>query len=76
MSTDEPLRRLKPFEGLCLTAMDVLAEQTYHRRNLQRHNLYLHGHGIVQGLQVELQQKKKKYNAIIQAGFGLSLIHI
>ena len=72
MSTDEPLRRLKPFEGLCLTAMDVLAEQTYHRRNLQRHNLYLHGHGIVQGLQVELQQKKKKYNAIIQAGFGIT----
>ena len=74
MSIDEPLRRLKPFEGLCLTAMDVMAEQTYHRRNLQRHNLYLHGHGIVQGLQVELQQKKKKYDAIIQAGFGITRI--
>jgi hypothetical protein len=72
MSIDEPLRRLKPFEGLCLTSMDVMAEQTYHRRNLQRHSLYLHGHGIVQGLQVELQQKKKKYNAIIQAGFGIT----
>jgi hypothetical protein len=72
MSIDEPLRRLKPFEGLCLTAMDMMAEQTYHRRNLQRHSLYLHGHGIVQGLQVELQQKKKKYNAIIQSGFGIT----
>jgi hypothetical protein len=72
MSIDDHLRRLKPFEGLCLTALDVLDDQTYHRKNLQRHSLYLHGHGIVQGLQVELQQKKKKYNAIIQPGFGIT----
>jgi len=72
MSIDDPLRRLKPFEGLCLTAGDMLSEQMYHRRSLHRTNLYLHGHGIVQGLQVEIQQKKKKYNAIIQAGFGIT----
>jgi len=72
MKIDDHLQRLKPFEGLCLTSMDMLEEQTYHRRNLQRHNLYLHGHGIVQGLQVEIQQKKKKYSAIIQAGFGIT----
>ena len=73
MSKQDPiLRRLRPFEGLCLTSKDLLDEQTYHRRSLHRHNLYMHGHGIVQGLQVELQQKRKKYAAIIQAGFGVT----
>jgi hypothetical protein len=72
MKNEQLFRRLKPFEGLCLTAMDLLDEQTYHRKNLHRHNLYLHGHGIVQGLQVELQRKRKNYDAIIQAGFGIT----
>jgi hypothetical protein len=72
MAKDEYLRRINPFEGLCLTAADLLAEQTYHRKALARHQLYLHGHGIVQGLQVELQQQKKRYVAVIQAGFGIT----
>ncbi len=72
MKDDMLLRRLHPFEGLALTARDLLDEQTYQRKNLHRHNLYLHGYGIVQGLQVELQQKKKHYVAIIQAGYGIT----
>jgi len=72
MKNDPILRRLRPFEGLCITAGDLLDEQVYHRRNLQRHHLFLHGHGIVQGLQVELQPRKDKYAAIIQAGFGIT----
>jgi hypothetical protein len=72
MSADPHLRRLRPFEGLALTAQDFLDEQTYHRRNLHRHALYLHGHGIVQGLQVELQNRGEKYVAIIQAGYGIT----
>lgn len=71
-SKDDKLRRLRPFEGLCLTARDLEDEQDYHRKNLQRHNLFLHGHGIVQGLQVELQQRGQRYIAIIQAGFGIT----
>lgn len=71
---DEQLRRLLPFEGLCITASDLLDEQTYQRKNLHRHNLYLHGHGIVQGLQVELEQKGQGYVAVIQAGFGVTRI--
>ncbi len=66
------LSRLNAFEGLCLTAGDLRDEQGYHRRNLQRHNIYLHGHGIVQGLQVELRQQKKRYLAIVQSGFGIT----
>ncbi len=66
------LSRLSPFEGLCLTAKDLGDEQSYHRRNLQRHVLYMHGHGIVQGLQVEIEQRKDKYVAVIQAGYGVT----
>ena len=66
------LSRLAPFEGLCLTAQDLQDEQTYHRRNLMRHTLYLHGHGIVQGLQVQLEQRQKRYVAVLQAGYGIT----
>ncbi len=72
MKLDENLLRLAPFEGLTLTAADLQAEQLYHRSGLHRHNLYLHGHGIVQGLQVELEQRKSNYVALIQAGFGIT----
>jgi hypothetical protein len=66
------LSRLRPFEGLALTAKDLEDEQIYHRRNLMRHAFYMHGHGIVQGLKVELEQRKDKYVAIIQAGYGIT----
>ncbi len=68
------LSRLRAFEGLCLTARDLQDEQSYHRRNLQRHVLYMHGHGIVQGLQVEIEQRKDKYVAVIQGGYGVTRI--
>ena len=66
------LRRLAPFEGLCLTSDDLRDEQAYHRNTLHRHTLYLHGYGIVQGLQVELSAKKGKYLATIQPGYGIT----
>ncbi len=66
------LSRLRPFEGLALTARDLLDEQTYHRNNLHRHVVHMHGHGIVQGLQVEIEQRKDKYVAVIQAGYGVT----
>lgn len=72
MSFELTLKRMNPFEGLCLTASDLLDEQVYHRRNLMRHSLFLHGFGVVQGLQVELEQKKKQYVAIIKAGYGIT----
>lgn len=69
---EHQLRRLNPFEGLCLTASDLLDEQLYHRRTLHRHSLFLHGYGIVQGLQVDLEQDKKRYIAIIKSGYGIT----
>jgi hypothetical protein len=70
--SEQNLTRLRPFEGLCLTSDDLLDEQEYHRSNHHRHNLYMHGHGIVQGLQVEIGQKRKKYSGVIEAGFGVT----
>ena len=72
MQTDQKLRRLNPFEGLCLTSQDLLDEQGYHRASLHRHTLYLHGSGIVQGLQVELAAKSGKYRAVVQQGYGIT----
>jgi hypothetical protein len=72
MSDFFQLTRLRPFEGLALTAQDLLDEQAYHRRNLARHAFYLHGHGIVQGLQVEVEQRRDRHLAIIQAGYGIT----
>jgi len=49
------LRRLKRnrfFSGRLLTAEDLELEQEYFREKLKRHNRYLHGFGIVFGLEV------------------------
>lgn len=72
MGFDHTLKRLNPFEGLCLTAGDLMDEQIYHRRNLQRHALFMHGYGIVMGMQVELEQDKKRYVAIVKSGYGIT----
>jgi hypothetical protein len=72
MNDPDDLVRLRPFEGLCLTAADLVAEQTFHRRSLERHARFLSGHGVVQGLSVELEQKLDHYEARIRAGFGLT----
>jgi len=72
MSFPHTLVRLNPYEGLCLTADDLATEQLYHRRTLHRHSLFLHGYGIVQGLQVELEQRKRRYTAVIKSGYGIT----
>jgi len=72
MSFEHTLKRLNPFEGLCLTASDLAEEQLYHRQTVHRHSLFLHGFGVVQGLQVELEQKRKRYTAVIKSGYGIT----
>ncbi len=66
------LLRVDPFEGLCLTAQDLEEEQVYHRSSLMRHTHYMSGYGVVQGLKVELEVRRKKYFAVIQAGYGIT----
>jgi hypothetical protein len=48
------LRRVNYFEGRLLSAADFVAEQDYHRDRARRHNLHLHGSGVVRGLTVSL----------------------
>ena len=67
------LQRLRLFEGLCLTAQDLEADQRYHRENRFRHNLNLHGYGIVQGLVVDIQNRNETYYAVIDAGYGITM---
>lgn len=46
------LNRNRYFAGKILTAEDLQLEQEYFREKLKRHNRYLHGFGVVFGLEV------------------------
>lgn len=46
------LERVKYFSRQLLTADDMTADQDYFRNKMRRHNRYLHGWGVVCGMQV------------------------
>src|SRR6266404_2111520 len=46
------LERVKFFPRMLLAVDDMVTESEYHREKLKRHNRYLHGTGIVCGLEV------------------------
>jgi hypothetical protein len=46
------LERVRYFQRQLLTAQDMIADQDYFREKLRRHNRFLHGCGIVCGLEV------------------------
>jgi hypothetical protein len=46
------LKRNRFFSGKLLTAEDLELEQEYFREKLKRHNRYLHGFGVVFGLEI------------------------
>jgi hypothetical protein len=50
-----PLTRLRYFHGRLLSPDDLALEQRYVRDKQRRHNLLLHGVGIVQGLEVTVE---------------------
>jgi hypothetical protein len=47
-----PSKRIKPADGMAVTAEVWEEAHDYHRQNLQFHNLFHHGSGIVTGLEV------------------------
>lgn len=51
---DETLKRPRFFTGQLLDAATLQREQDYHRDKSRRHNLHLHGFGIVSGLEVRV----------------------
>ena len=50
------LERPHFFNGKLLTADDLQLEQDYHRNKARLHNRFLHGWGVVQGLNVSLDR--------------------
>jgi hypothetical protein len=56
MNADCALERLNYFEGQLLGAADFEAEQGYFLAKMRRHNRYLHGWGVVAGLEVSFEK--------------------
>ncbi len=50
-----PVKRLHYFSGQTLSAADFALEQQYFREKLKRHNRYLHGSGLVAGMEVSVE---------------------
>ncbi len=61
------LKRNHFFTGRLLTAEDLSAEQEYLREKSKRHNRYLHGFGVVFGLEVS----KRSAEVVISEGLAL-----
>lgn len=61
------LKRNRFFTGKLLTADDLELEQEYFRERLKRHNRYLHGFGVVFGLEVS----KRGSAAVISPGLAI-----
>ncbi len=61
------LKRNRFFSGKLLTAEDLELEQEYFRERLKRHNRYLHGFGVVFGLEVS----KSGGDVVISPGLAI-----
>jgi len=68
---DTPLRRPDFFAGMLLDAATLRAEQQYHREKLRRHNLVVHGFGIVEGLGVSVDASSDARRIIVSAGHAI-----
>jgi hypothetical protein len=67
------LERMRYFDGQILTAADLIAEQDYFRAKLRRHNLGLHGHGIVSGLDLSVSQGSWKDAPLVVVAAGSAI---
>lgn len=62
-----PLQRVHFFAGQLLTAEDLRAEQEYVLERLRRHNRWLHGWGVVAGLELAVDDER----VVVEAGLAL-----
>jgi hypothetical protein len=69
----EPLARPNFFNGLLLDAATLSEEQSYLRAKSRRHNLHLHGWGVVQGLAVSLDSGGSSGQARVHVGAGFGI---
>ncbi|MEI7844519.1 MAG: hypothetical protein WCK35_01830 [Chloroflexota bacterium] len=56
-----PKTRIKPYDGMAVTADAWQEAHDEHRQNLRAHNLVFHGSGIVQGLEVIANDPPDQY---------------
>lgn len=66
------LERVKFFPRMLLSVEDMVTESDYFRKKLKRHNRYLHGTGIVCGLEVTVASSPAPPTAVqIATGYAL-----
>ncbi len=63
----DKIRRVNYFTGQLLTTADFQDEQEYFRQKMKRHNRFLHGSGVVYGLELSLLND----SVIVQPGLAL-----
>ena len=63
----ENLSRVNYSNGLMLSAADFRDEQDYYLRKMKRHNRFLHGSGVVYGLELSVDDN----SVIVQPGLAL-----
>jgi hypothetical protein len=67
------LERLRYFQRQLLSADDMTVEQDYFREKLRRHNRFLHGFGVVCGLEVTAAPTDEKpWRVKVGPGYALS----
>lgn len=65
------LVRTNYFHGRLLDAADFQLEQSYHLNRSRRHNLRMHGSGVVRGLTVSLQKKGRQPIIMVSPGYAI-----
>jgi len=56
-----PKRQIKPYDGMSITAAVWAEAHEEHRQTERAHNLFLHGNGIITGLEVVANDPPDKY---------------
>lgn len=69
----DPSERVRYFPRQLIMANDMIQEQEYFRERMRRHNRFLHGWGVVWGLEVAASPTQDKPWAVtISPGYALS----
>lgn len=64
-----PLERVRYFPRQLLAAEDMRAEQHYFRERMKRHNLFLHGWGVVCGCNIVPDPKNPPWGVLVCPGY-------
>jgi hypothetical protein len=69
------LKRIRYFHGKVLSAEDFTVEQEYQLEKFRRHNRYLHGYGVVTGLEVSISSSSSDgFKVVISPGYAIDAL--